>query len=41
MVCQFQTHFDKGNAQEYVTWQLQDGKLLLVWYQVISPLLTD
>jgi Protein of unknown function (DUF4019) len=41
MVCQFQTSFDKGNAQENVTWHLQDGKPRLVVYQVISPKLTE
>jgi len=41
MLCQFQTSFDKGNAQENVTWHLQDGKPRLVVYQVISPLLTE
>lgn len=39
LVCQFQTSFDKGDAQENVTWRLQNGKPRLVGYYLRSPLL--
>ncbi len=39
IVAQFETSFDKGDAQENFTWRLQDGKPRLDAYSVNSPLL--
>ena len=42
IVAQFQTKFDKGDAQENFTWRVDNGKPRLLGYQIGSPLvLTD
>jgi hypothetical protein len=35
----YQTHFEKGDAQEDFTWRVEAGTPRLMGYQISSPLL--
>ncbi len=39
IAAQYETSFEKGDAQEDFTWRIQEGKPLLLGYHVSSPLL--